>query len=961
MFTKKQFLLIGFILLNCSISANFPLVHNFYRDIYKSGTQNWAIAQDKNNAMYFANNNGLLRFDGTKWTNLVINNKTNLRSLLYSTDGRLYASTFNEFGYYITDANNQFRYVSLSKILGISKLESNALYSICEGGNKIYFWGEKSIFEFDGVKIEKKAFISKIDAAAYVNDAFIISSSQSGAFMMHGKQFSKIPGSEVLVNKKVCSILALNDYCILFVTSFHGVYIYDGLSISPFNNGLDGFLKQNQVFCATIKSNQIAFGTVQKGIAVLNLSDKSVTFVNTLTGLQNNTVLSMTFDNQSNLWLGLDNGIDYVLLNNQVKSLLGKNYFYGAGYTSIVSKNTLYLGTNQGLYSTSFPTVFKPQSPDLKLVKGMEGQVWCLSEIDGTLFCGNDNGTYIISDSKAEKIEPLTGTWNFKQFSKRKDLILGCSYKGLFLLKKQNASWKFLHFIKGSFTESSPMFEEDKMGTIWFSHWLKGMFRLTLSKNKDSITSVKLYDNHGFPTNQNNTVFKINDDLIFSSESGFFKYNPNTNRMDSCHAWNKLFATTPRFMRLHEALNGDVWCVSGKFIGLARKQKSGFYIMDSLSYRILQPKIIPGFEHFNFIDKNHVILNTEDGFSLLSTKPTKAVKSTFKVFIYNITIKNDKGTEELNPGVNASATIKIASRPKSIRFEYSAPEYRSSGMVQYSYLLEGYDKSWSDFSADNIKEYTKLSRGDYVFKVKARSLLEPNVAEYEYKFCIEPAWYESNIALIIYLLMFGIVVFSFIRYTNHRSNQAALEMEILKEEEIQAQKKVFEEENQAKKREIKELKNQQLQYELRHKSQELASSTMNLIRKNEMLLEVIENINKTSEEIKKNVDHHHILSRLSKMERNIRQNIENDNNWKKFEANFDLVYENYLKRLGEAYPQLNVCDKKICAYIKMDLSSKDMAPLLNMSIRSIETNRYRIRQKLELEREVNLAEFLQKF
>lgn len=186
-------------------------------------------------------------------------------------------------------------------------------------------------------------------------------------------------------------------------------------------------------------------------------------------------------------------------------------------------------------------------------------------------------------------------------------------------------------------------------------------------------------------------------------------------------------------------------------------------------------------------------------------------------------------------------------------------------------------------------------------------------------------------------------------------------MKLIKEKEMQEQKKIFDEETQAKKREIKELKNQQLQYELRHKSQELASSTMNLIRKNEILLEIVDTINKTTEDIQRNVDSNVVLKRLAHVERNIRQNIQNDDNWKKFEENFDLVYENYLRRLGEAYPELNVTDKKICAYIKMDLSSKDMAPLLNMSVRSIETNRYRIRKKLNLDREINLSDFLQRF
>ena len=123
----------------------------------------------------------------------------------------------------------------------------------------------------------------------------------------------------------------------------------------------------------------------------------------------------------------------------------------------------------------------------------------------------------------------------------------------------------------------------------------------------------------------------------------------------------------------------------------------------------------------------------------------------------------------------------------------------------------------------------------------------------------------------------------------------------------------------------------------------------------------MDTITKASHEIKSNSDSTGVLSRLSKLERNIRQNIENDNNWKKFEENFDLVYENYLKRLGEMYPELNTSDKKLCAYLKMDLSSKDIAPLLNMSIRSVETNRYRLRKKFNIDRDTNLSEFLQRF
>lgn len=182
-----------------------------------------------------------------------------------------------------------------------------------------------------------------------------------------------------------------------------------------------------------------------------------------------------------------------------------------------------------------------------------------------------------------------------------------------------------------------------------------------------------------------------------------------------------------------------------------------------------------------------------------------------------------------------------------------------------------------------------------------------------------------------------------------------------KEQEMKEQEKRFLLEAKEKEKEIIALKNQRLQYELRHKSQELADSTMNLIRKNEMLTDINQNLNKIALALNKNEKSEIIFNQLKKLQEEIKTNIEYDNNWKKFEENFDLVYENYLKRLTDTFPTLTVNDKKICAYLKMGLSSKDIAPLLNMSYRSVEMSRHRLRKKMNLDRNVNLTDFLQNF
>ena len=136
-------------------------------------------------------------------------------------------------------------------------------------------------------------------------------------------------------------------------------------------------------------------------------------------------------------------------------------------------------------------------------------------------------------------------------------------------------------------------------------------------------------------------------------------------------------------------------------------------------------------------------------------------------------------------------------------------------------------------------------------------------------------------------------------------------------------------------------------------------STMNLIRKNEILQQIDSDVQKAADYV--GSDNNRTGALLAKIRKDIHENIAHDDDWQKFEKNFDVVYEDFLKRLGEKFPSLTVADKKMCAYLKMDLSSKDMAPLLNMTVRSVEMTRYRLRKKLELGRSESLTAFLQKF
>lgn len=947
-----------FLLCTQTTTATQPVVRSFNSKLIKSGTQTWDIQQHENDWMYFANNKGLLEFDGNKWTIYPIKNFTTIRSLFYDkAENKMYTGAFNEFGYYTKSENGALHYSSLIDLLAEKDRSFNEIWNIHKLENSIIFQGNNEVFKFSGNKIQRINSAQKIDCSAVVHNTLIVSTTAGGPAFLNGNMFLGLPKSDILKNKKICAILPYKNNKVLFVTEFSGLYLFDGEATNALPTDIDGFMTENQVFCAAIDNDKLALGTVRKGLVVKDLKTNQNIYSNNASGIQNNTVLSIAFDNRHNIWLGLDKGIDYVQINSSVYDLIGNSSLYGSGYTSFMQNNTLYLGTNQGLYITDYPVRTTPGPTPLSLMPHMQGQVWSLAEIDHTLFCGTDHGAFIIKNKTASPVSGITGTWGFRELKKHPGYILGCSYQGFFILKKNGTNWQLNNYVKG-FSETGGMFEEDSDGNIWFNHWIKGIFRLQLSDDLSHIRHIDKYGaNQGLPSDRDNTLYRIDNRILFSTQNGFFRYNQQTAKIERAKDIETIFGRPNHSVKLSENSAGDIWCTSYNYIGYARKIGNGRFKVDSLSFVSLKDKLINGFEHLNFISNNAVIISTEDGFSWLNLSDNVKKKTAFKLAIRCVTLSNDSMATILS----GKEGTEFDYSHNSVQFEYVAPEFRKEGAVMYSYFLENFDTNWSAYNSANTKEYTRLGKGNYIFRVKAINLIDGNISETSYTFSVQPPWYESKIAYFIYALAFIALIILLLRYIQHRSEMAAKEVEVRKEEELKEQEKKYEDEAREKRKEIMELKNQRLQYDLRHKSQELANSTMNLIRKNEILMDISSNLDKVTVSIHEQTNTKDAMHRITKIQKEIKENIEQDNNWKKFAENFDLVYENFLKRLGEEFPDLTVSDKKLCAYLKMDLSSKDIAPLLNISYRSVEMSRYRLRKKLGLERDDNLTDFLQKY
>jgi DNA-binding CsgD family transcriptional regulator len=150
---------------------------------------------------------------------------------------------------------------------------------------------------------------------------------------------------------------------------------------------------------------------------------------------------------------------------------------------------------------------------------------------------------------------------------------------------------------------------------------------------------------------------------------------------------------------------------------------------------------------------------------------------------------------------------------------------------------------------------------------------------------------------------------------------------------------------------LMKLRNEQLSLDVNEKSRELAISTMSLIKKDELLSLIKEDLKKSSDEASSRSIKSIITSTINK-------NTSVNNAWDTFKEAFDTADKDFLKKVKLEHASLTPNDLRLCAYLRLNLSSKEIAPLLNISVRSVEIKRYRLRKKMDLTHEQGLVEYI---
>ncbi len=941
-----------------------PFIQNYDKKTYKAGTQTWEIQQDKRGILYFANNDGLLTFNSQEWHIYPLPNQTIVRSLAIATDGKIYVGGQDELGYFFPNERGILTYHSLRDKIAPEHQHFEDVWDIVVSEKEgLFFRTTAKVFHLRGEDMQVYSSESYIHFLGAIGDSIFVHDKAQGLMSFKDGQLVQIADEAKLKDAIITAVLPLEGENKLFATLKNGLFLLNEKGLQKWKTANDDFLKKNRVYSAArLKNGHFAFATSMDGLIIVDKNGRIIYHLNKTTGVQNNNVLSVFTDRNNNLWLGLDNGIDYLRTDSPFTILYPDGEQEGTAYSAQVHDGKIYFGTSHGVYYTDWKDYYDPfafEQEGFQLVENTAGQVWNLQVVGDELLLGHHEGTFRIQGNRAVKISSENGAWSFLKLSE-KSLIVGY-YEGLMLFEEVNGEWTFRKKLE-DLDASCRIMAADENGVVWVAHPYRGIYKVLLKEENTAVENVQFYDSEaGLPSNLFNHVFKVGDGVVFAGEKGIYQYDEEMNGFEVYPTYNQLLGSQNQIKRLIEDSEENIWFITNKEVGLLQLKDRG--LDKEIKKRVFpefKDKLVAGFEYIYPYDKNNVFLGAEKGFIHFNPSKKSYGDSSIQVVVDEVYLEGEKdslifgGHFAGENGIELSQTANnipiFPNHVSAFRFHCAATCYEDIERVHYQYLLEGLDKEWSNWTNKTDKEYTNLDAGEYTFKVKATYELGGNSEVTTYSFEIAPPWYATATAYAIYMTSVLALIGSLIlipRQQHKKETELLLFEQKRQEEEHQ---KIVEESQ----RTISDLKNEKLKAEIGHQEQKLATVALHLVQKNEILATVRKELDKLS----KTTSEANTKREIKQLIRIFEEDARLDEDWEQFAFHFDQVHSNFLKRLRETYPQLSPKDHKLCAYLRMNLSTKEIAPLMNISVRGVEVGRYRLRKKLELSTEVNLVEFM---
>ncbi|WP_456315539.1 LuxR C-terminal-related transcriptional regulator [Pseudomonas shirazensis] len=899
-----------FIAFQAQAQELLPFVENYNKSDYQGDNQIWNVAQGQDKAMYFANNHYLLRYDGVVWEKYSLPNKTIIRSILIEGD-RIYSGSYKEFGYWFRE-NGKMKYVSITKNLRLfDEKDNEEIWKIFRYNGALYFQSFNDVFIYDGKHIQKIKFPFLISYCFVVDKNLYVASVEKGLFEMKGARISNPKGWNILKNTVVHAIEKYKGITYIF-TQKKGIFLVDKSGLKPWNNPLNETLKANGINVAKfIKNNKLVVGTGNKGVYIYDFSTHTYKNIDRNNVLMNNSVLCIGFDKEEDLWLGLDNGIAHVEVNSPISFFYDNSGILGSVYSVATTNNGYLIASNHG--------IFEFNSGKFNMLSNTQGQGWNITKIGNKYIIGHNDGTFCYENGKLTKINQVSGGWNLSK-SMINDTYFQSTYSGV--LVYNDASKLTENKLINDLSKPIKYVAQNKKNEIWAADNYRGLYRVSFDDNYKTKKIENITQQSKIKNDFGVKIFEFRDEILFLINNVWYTFNSISNKLEENELFNTNFKNISdvvaidqnHFIVIQEGILYHIYANGNKFVWnmIQEKYYKGKLINENL--RI-------------FRSQNHYLMNLDDGFISLQLEYHNKQNKGVKVEAYNnkkLLPNESKIKHNTELRINVISGIYGAGKPNLF--------YQINKERNYIPISNG------EIILNNL---SSGSHSVLIFKHDGANY--DKVSSFDFK--VAQPWYFSFWMILLYLLVIGAVLFFYYKWNKLRYTQKLK----LQAEELKHQREILEMELKAE----NELNSQEyekhiLELELQTKSSEVAGKSLSIAKQSEM----IENIQSILDSEK---DFNKLKSEIKKA---IKINEVNKHEWEIFETNLNQIHNEFIINLSKKFPNLTPKDIKLCVYLKMNLSSKEIAPMMNISFRGVELHRYRLRKKLNLTQDENLSKFL---
>ncbi len=653
-----------------------------------------------------------------------------------------------------------------------------------------------------------------------------------------------------------------------------------------------------------------------------------------INSIRANAVFSISQDPVGNIWFGTTEGGTSVMdatsgsfTHYNSLETMGKTEWWSRDYISRVRSDRnhrIWIGTfSCGLFRLDYPTQslthyrnrdnvensFSDKTTR-DILETRDGNIWIATESEGLDRYNEDIDAFEHFKHDPDNPQSLSSNFTYCLLEDNAGYIwIGTSDGGLNQFDRATGVFKRFMVDRNSSNSISSnrivSLYEDDLQTLWIGTSGGGLNKL--DKARKEISTLDLHSSLA-----NMSIYGILQDdhhfLWLSSNQGILKAHPDSglvNRYTLSDGAQESFY----FQSCLEARDGKMYFGGGE------------------GYNVFHPDSIKNNEYIPPVVLTGLAINYED-VSIGEARDGRVI---------------------LNKSITQTDKLKLNYRDKVLTFKFAALNFSASYKNHYSYKLVGYDENWINADNTPLAQYMNIPAGDYIFRVRGSNNDGVwNLDGARIKISIAPPFWKTWwFKTLVVISLLGIILV-YIQLRTYRLIVQRDKLEALVRERT-AQLKLEIEERQRVELEKTTLK-------LDHLKRELLTQSLHLNDKQQ----IMDNLQGELESFSK-LSWDDIRPRIKKLIRFLRDRSSVKQGWEDFEIWFTEIHTGFYSELRNEHPGLSENELKVCALLRLNLISKDIAKVMNVQSATIDIYRHRIRKKLEISSEENLSTFLSKY